>query len=62
MAYQITYSGLASTPDAILVKKTSTNEVVEKVQIANGFITGKQQREVYKKEIKRLKEKYDIHS
>ena len=61
MAYQIFYSGMASTPDSITVKNTCTGEVVEKIEIANGFITGKQQREVYRKELKRLREKYNLN-
>jgi hypothetical protein len=60
MALQIFYSGYASTPDSISVKNTVTGEVIEKIEIANGFITGKQQREVYKKQHKRLKEKYNL--
>lgn len=60
MALQICYSGLASTPDTVFVKNTVTGVVVEKVEIANGFITGKQQREVYRKQLKRLKEKYNL--
>jgi hypothetical protein len=54
------YSGLASTPDTIYVKNTGTGEVIEKIVIADGFITGKQQREVYNKQLKRLKEKYSL--
>ena len=61
MAFQIYYSGFASTPDCVYVKNTVTGEVVEKIQIANGFITGQQQREVYRKQVKRLKEKYNLN-
>jgi len=60
MSLQIMYSGLASTPDTIYVKNTGTGEVIEKIVIADGFITGKQQREVYNKQLKRLKEKYSL--
>jgi len=60
MALQIFHSGVSSTPDSIFVKNMNTGEVVEKIEIADGFITGKQQREVYAKQLKRLKEKYNL--
>jgi len=60
MALQIFHTGVSSTPDSIFVKNMNTGEVVEKIEIADGFITGKQQREVYTKQLKRLKEKYKL--
>jgi len=61
MSLQIFYSGVASTPNSIFVKNMSTGKILEKIQIADGFITGKQQREVYRKQLKHLREKYNLN-
>jgi len=61
MSYQIRFSGLASTPDSIIVVNKRTGNKVEKIELADGFITGKQQRELFHKHRKRLEQKYNIN-